>query len=63
MRRLIAELPEDEVIVYVDEVDIHLNPKIGADWMLRGTQKTVLDAGQERETVPGRSRSMPARDS
>ena len=28
-----------EVVLDVDEVDIHLNPKIGPDWMLRGTQK------------------------
>nr|QTX14880.1 Mobile element protein [Klebsiella pneumoniae] len=24
---------------YEDEVDIHLNPKIGSDWQLRGQQK------------------------
>jgi transposase len=34
------------VAVYLDEVDIHLNPKIGPDWMNRGTQKTVLTPGQ-----------------
>jgi transposase len=38
---LIDELPADEVVLYVDEVDIHLNPKIGADWMLPGQQKTA----------------------
>lgn len=27
--------PENPVF-YEDEVDIHLNPKIGADWQLRG---------------------------
>jgi transposase len=36
----------DEVLLYVDEVDIHLNPKIGDDLMLRGQQKTVLTPGQ-----------------
>lgn len=35
-----------EVVVYLDEVDIHLNPKIGLDWMNRGTQKQVLTPGQ-----------------
>jgi transposase len=35
-----------EVWVYLDEVDIHLNPKIGLDWMNRGTQKEVLTPGQ-----------------
>ena len=44
--RLIAELPKDEEAVYADEVDIHLNPKIGYDWQLRGQQKRVLTPGQ-----------------
>jgi transposase len=35
-----------EVAVYLDEVDIHLNPKIGLDWMNRGTQKQVMTPGQ-----------------
>lgn len=45
IRRLIEKLPRDEVVLYVDEVDIHLNPKIGPDWMRRGRQKTVLTPG------------------
>lgn len=49
LRRLIDTVPEDEVILYVDEVDIHLNPKIGPDWMLRGTQKTVLTPGKNEK--------------
>ena len=36
-------------MVYVDEVDIHLNPKIGLDWMLRGRQKEVLTPGQNEK--------------
>ena len=44
--RLVAELPANEVAVYADEVDIHLNPKIGYDWQLRGQQKQVLTPGQ-----------------
>ena len=32
--------------VYLDEVDIHLNPKIGPDWMNRGKQKEVPTPGQ-----------------
>jgi transposase len=46
IRRLERNLPADEALLYVDEVDIHLNPKIGDDWMLRGQQKTVLTPGQ-----------------
>ena len=44
--RLIATLPSDEVAVYADEVDIHLNPKIGFDWQLRGQQKVVVTPGR-----------------
>jgi len=46
IRRLITQLPADEVAFYADEVDIHLNPKLGADWMLPGQQKGVLTPGQ-----------------
>lgn len=46
IERLLAGLPADEVAVYQDEVDIHLNPKIGPDWMVRGQQKEVLTPGQ-----------------
>lgn len=46
IRRLITQLPADEVAFYADEVDIHLNPKLGADWMLPGQQKVVLTPGQ-----------------
>lgn len=49
LRRLIARLPKREVIVYLDEVDIHLNPKIGSDWMLPATQKTVLTPGKNQK--------------
>lgn len=46
IERLVRNLPAGHVVVYVDEVDIHLNPKIGADWMLEGVQKTVLTPGK-----------------
>jgi hypothetical protein len=32
-----------------DEVDIHLNPRTGRDWMLPGQQKFVLTPGQNRK--------------
>lgn len=44
--RLVESLPNDEVAVWADEVDIHLNPKIGFDWMLRGQPKEVVTPGQ-----------------
>lgn len=46
IRQLIEQLPPDEVVVYADEVDIHLNPKIGLDWMAHGQQKKVLTPGK-----------------
>ena len=49
IRTLIDVVPQNEVILYVDEVDIHLNPKIGPDWMLRGTQKSVLTPGKNQK--------------
>lgn len=45
IQRLVENLPADEVVLYVDEVDIHLNPKIGPDWTKRGQQKQVLTPG------------------
>lgn len=39
-------MPADEVVLYEDEVDIHLNPKIGLDWMVEGQQKEVMTPGQ-----------------
>lgn len=49
IRRLLEDLPPDEVVVYQDEVDIHLNPKIGLDWMNRGQQKEVVTPGQNEK--------------
>jgi transposase len=46
IRRILADLPKRHVAVYEDEVDIHLNPKIGPDWMVQGQQKEVLTPGQ-----------------
>lgn len=47
--RLVASLPRNEVAVYEDEVDIHLNPKIGLDWMGLGQQKEVLTPGKNEK--------------
>jgi transposase len=49
IRELIEDLPDDEVAVYEDEVDIHLNPKIGLDWMVQGQQKQVLTPGRNEK--------------
>jgi transposase len=49
IKRLVRNAGPDEVVLYVDEVDIHLNPKIGLDWMLRGQQKEALTPGQNQK--------------
>lgn len=46
IRRLAEEPPPNSAVLYMDEVDVHLNPKIGPDWMLEGQQKQVLTPGQ-----------------
>ena len=54
IHRILETLPADEVAVWEDEVDIDLNPKIGPDWMLPGTQKTVQTPGKnEKQYIAG----------
>lgn len=43
---LIDTLPADQACVWEDEADIDLNPRIGFDWMLPGTQRTVMTPGK-----------------
>jgi transposase len=38
-----------EPVLYGDEVDVHLNPKIGRDWMLPGHQRRVLTPGKNEK--------------
>jgi transposase len=47
--RLLENLPPDEVAYYEDEMDIHLNPKIGPDWMVCGQQKEVATPGKNEK--------------
>jgi len=48
--RALAENPEPgEVVLYGDEVDLHLNPKIGPDWMWPGTQRLVMTPGKNQK--------------
>ncbi|KDW85757.1 hypothetical protein ACN73_07835 [Escherichia coli] len=42
IRKAPDECSTKHPVFYEDEVDIHLNPKIGADWQLRGQQKRVV---------------------
>ena len=45
LRKLLAGLPEDETAVFMDEVDVNLNPKVGCMWMKRGEQAAVETPG------------------
>jgi hypothetical protein len=38
-----------EVVLFADEVDLHLNPRIGRDWMLPGTQRLVMTPGKNQK--------------
>jgi transposase len=49
IREVLATLPRRERAFYEDEVDIHLNPKIGLDWMARGQQKEVRTPGKNEK--------------
>jgi transposase len=49
IRWLVGHLPDDEAAVFEDEVDIHLNPKIGSCWMRRGRQAEVATPGNNEK--------------
>lgn len=42
---LIDSLPARQAAVWEDEADVDLNPRIGFDWMLPGTQRRVMTPG------------------
>ena len=49
LRGLLLHLPEDETVVFEDEVDINLNPKIGCMWMRKGHQAEVVTPGDNKK--------------
>jgi transposase len=49
IRTLLAKLPRREAAVYEDEVDVHLNPKIGLDWMGLAQQKEAMTPGKNEK--------------
>jgi putative transposase len=54
LRGLLGGLPGDETAVFMDEVDINLNPKVGPMWMRRGEQAAVETPGtNERRYLAG----------
>jgi hypothetical protein len=49
LRDLVERTPASEPVYYSDEVDIHLNPRIGRDWMPRGHRRVVVTPGRNRK--------------
>jgi len=49
IRALEGRASAAEPVLYSDEVDIHLNPKIGRDWMLRGQQRRIVTPGKNQK--------------
>jgi putative transposase len=49
IQRLLRQMPADETVVFQDEVDVHLNPKIGSCWMPRGQQAEVVTPGNNEK--------------
>ena len=49
LRRLAKNASAAEPVFYEDEMDVHLNPKIGRDWMLPGHRRYVLTPGKNKK--------------
>ena len=49
IEQALAQEQMDHPVFYQDEVDIDLNPKIGADWMPKGQQKRIATPGQNQK--------------
>jgi len=49
LRGLLRGLPDDEAAVFMDEVDVNLNPKVGCAWMKRGGQAELPTPGTNRK--------------
>ncbi len=45
LRALLHDLPDNETVVFADEVDLNLNPDLGFMWMRRGEQAVVVTPG------------------
>ena len=42
----LERVPAADVVLYADEIDIHLNPKSGPDWMPKGVRKELVTPGK-----------------
>lgn len=62
IRQILKHLPSGEVAYFEDELDIHLNPRIGRDWMLRGRQRLVVTPGKNRKRYIAGALEVNGRD-
>jgi transposase len=54
IRRVYEHLGRREALLFADELDLHLLPKVGAQWMPQGTQVEVMTPGKnERRYLAG----------
>jgi putative transposase len=51
LRQLLRGLPEGETAVFMDEVEVNTNPKIGSMWMRKGEQLEVETPGTNEKRV------------
>ena len=49
IRWVFEQLKRCEAMVFADELDIHLLPKVGCAWMPKGTQVEVMTPGQNQK--------------
>jgi len=49
IRNIAEHLRSSEVLLFMDELDIHLLPKIGYEWMLKATQSEIMTPGQNQK--------------
>jgi putative transposase len=49
IRHVTEHLRPSEVLLFIDELDIHLLPKIGYEWMLKATQTEIMTPGQNQK--------------
>jgi transposase len=49
LRALLRAVPADETTVFMDEVDVNLNPKVGCMWMKRGEQAAIDTPGNNEK--------------
>jgi len=51
LRRLLRGLPDDEAAVFMDEVEVNTNPKVGCMWMRKGQQAAVETPGTNEKRL------------